>query len=56
LNLEFVIISQDAPDPFKTAGIAFTRIVKSSIRDHLSIYSRSSSIQLRKAVGVRLPG
>ncbi len=44
----------DAPDPLKTAGIVFAKILKSRSSDQLSIYSKSRSIQLRKAVGVRL--
>ncbi len=36
-----------APEPCNTAGIVFVRILRSNHSDHRSIYSMSSSIQLK---------
>src|SRR5437773_10884872 len=45
--------NQAAPDPFSTAGIVLIRILKSSHKDHLSIYCRSSCIHLSKEIELR---
>ncbi len=44
------LIHHDAPDPFKTTGIVLIRMLKSSNKDHLSIYSKSSSIHFSKPI------
>ena len=40
--------SQTAPEPLSTAGMVCSKIWKSSHRDHLSMYCRSSSIHFSK--------
>jgi hypothetical protein len=45
IHISYCPFFQAARDPFKTAGMVFQKISKSSRNDHLSIYSMSSFIQ-----------